>query len=112
MTKQHGIRQSRRISVLQEAEVLSGDRRYSGIIEDVSTTGLQVVVSTEKPDITFAPGNRFTVKFVSSDTTVQVQCEACWIRIDRNPSYGLTYRIALEMREQSESYTAYIKALR
>lgn len=111
MAKQRDIRHTERISVLQEAEIRSGEKKYAGIIEDFSTTGLNLVIATEVPDSTFIPGARFTVKFKSSDKYVQVQCEACWIRIDSNPSHGLTYRIALEIVERSEVYLAFLKTL-
>jgi hypothetical protein len=111
MAKQHEIRHSERISVLHEAEILSGEKSYTGIIEDISTTGMNIVVSTQGPDITFSPGVRFQVKLSASNKVVNVQCEARWIRIDNNPSHGLTYRVALKVVEQSEAYSALSKTL-
>ncbi|TNF56294.1 PilZ domain-containing protein [bacterium] len=109
MASKHGIRNAKRAPVLQETEVTAADKKYSGTIENVSETGLNIIVPSEECVTSFIPGSKVTVTFRPAEKEVNIQCEVSWVRIDKNPSHGIMYTLAMEVIQGAPEYREYIK---
>jgi hypothetical protein len=109
MTSKYGVRHSKRAPVLQESELTAADKKYSGTIENVSETGLNIIVPSEDCVPSFIPGSKVTVTFRSAGKEVNMQCEVSWVRIDKNPSHGIMYTLAMEVIQGHPEYKEYIK---
>jgi hypothetical protein len=109
MTSKYSIRHSKRVPVLQEAEVASAENRYSGTIENVSESGLSIIVPSEDCVPSFIPGSEVKVTFRPAGKEVIIQCEINWARIDKNPSHGIMYTLAMEISQMTPDYKKYLK---
>jgi hypothetical protein len=109
MTPKYDIRHSKRVPVLQEAEVKSDDNRFSGTIENISESGLNIIVPSDDCVTSFIPGSKVTVTFRPEGKEVTIQCEINWARIDKNPSHGIMYTLAMEISQMPPDYKKYVK---
>lgn len=109
MASKHGIRHSKRAPVLQESQITAADKKYSGTIENVSETGLNVIVPSDDCITSFIPGSKVTITFQPAGKEVNIQCEVTWVRIDKNPSLGIMYTLAMEVIQGPPEYREYIK---
>jgi hypothetical protein len=112
MQAKNGIRSKSRIPVLQNAEVLSEGRRYQGNIENISESGINILVPAEECITAFIPGTVLDVIFKPSGKEIIIQYEIKWVRIDKNPSHGITYVLAMEAARQTPELKEYLKTLR
>ncbi len=75
-------RRSKRIHVRMDAEIISGDANYSGIVENISEHGLCLETDSKDllgKDTRFNPGTEFRVKFkIQSGEQIRLHCKVTW----------------------------------
>lgn len=89
-------RHTNRITPGLKAEILSGDIRCEGVIENLSEDGMFVVTKFSGKVINFTPGTTVEVKFqFYSEETIELKCIVR--RAERILPHGLTSSLGLEI---------------
>jgi hypothetical protein len=110
--KKHGIRNAERIPVSIETELVSEGIKYPGYIKNISGNGINTVVYSTKSLASFIPGAMVEISFQPLKAMIKLQCEVSWVQINKNPSYGLIYNIALEIKDQPPEYKTFLTTSR
>jgi hypothetical protein len=106
----HGIRRTERLSVNIEAELISEGIKYPGFIKNISENGLNAVIYSSKHLTSFYPGALLELNFQPSADKINLHGEINWLQINKNPSYGLIYNLAVEIKKESPEYQALLSA--
>ena len=72
-------RSSERIKAGFETEIIYDDKHYSGILENLSAIGANVLTGPVNPEIEFLDGNHIELKFKAhTGKTVILKCMVIW----------------------------------
>ena len=101
-------RRSKRIIVSLEAEILSEDRSFAGIIENLSNEGLYVKIVPAKTPVDFTPGKplKFIIQLPTGET-LNLNCELKWLCNDT--SYDLSGRAGMKIINPPPEYIDLLK---
>ncbi len=109
---------SKRIPVEFAAELISGDKNYTGVIGNVSEYGVFVKTGLTKTAIDFLPTTILDLKFrIPSKETINLQCEIIWLyskKIHLRPSENgspLENNIGIEIKNVPPEYEKFIMNL-
>jgi hypothetical protein len=107
-----GKRPSKRKIVSLNAELISGSKSYTGIIENVGVKGVFIRIPSAESAIDFVPGATPQLKFQSpSGETLNLQCEIKWLHTYKTPSKDLINKIGMEIIDPPTIYTEFFKTL-
>ncbi len=89
-------RLSRRISVSFKTEIISGGTSYSGITDNLSEKGINIITSPAEPAIDVTPGTSLKLNFLTDNNEIlNLQCTVKWS--NKNSPFGLANRIGMEI---------------
>ena len=96
-----------RIYVGYKVEIQYRGERFEGVIENLSSKGVNIITGLLKPEVEFVPNESLEVKFEPVPGEILIfNCHVRWSK--RTQSHCLTCRIGLEIEnppwEQSESF--------
>jgi len=93
-------RYSERIKAGYKTEVIYGDNIYTGIVENISASGVNVLTDELAPGIDFIPDEAIELKFQShTGATVILKCTIMWTT--KIPPQNLRHRIGMEIDKPS-----------
>jgi hypothetical protein len=105
-------RHPKRVIVSLVAELISEDKSYVGIIENLSEKGIFMKISSTNTAIGFIPGNTPMVKFqISSGETLNLRCEIRWLHTYKTPTHDLINKIGMEIIDPPTRYKEFFKTL-
>ncbi|TNF55405.1 PilZ domain-containing protein [bacterium] len=105
-------RRHRRMNCKIKAEVTYGTKNFSGMIENLSRSGIFKVVFPEKSVIDFFPGKVVGVNFhIPSGQMLNLECEIKWIRIKKGSPLFLKYHMGVQVINPPQGYTGFIQGL-
>jgi len=91
-------RSFKRISVGYKTEIVYGENRYSGTIENLSASGVNVLTDPLDPHIDFLPDNAIDLIFETpSGEPVTLHCTIMWS--SKIPPGNVRHRIGMEIAE-------------
>ena len=106
-------RRSKRKKVNIDAEMISGDNAYQGVIDNFSGVGIHAETDSVDPmssSSRFTPGDIFEVKFnTSPGQTMQLRCRIVWSY--KSAPQGLITKIGMEIIDPSDEYLQFYNAL-
>jgi len=105
-------RLSKRVNVKLGAELVSGDRTYAGVIENLSEHGIFMRTVPWETPVNCLPGTTIVLKFQpSSGETLSLHCEVKWLHIDKTPSLGLTNSMGMAIIDPPRQYKEFLRPL-
>jgi hypothetical protein len=91
-------------------ELLVNGIRYAGNAENMSRTGLYVIINPSGSTIDIASGTELELKFqLSSGQLLNIPCQVKWTY--KTPPHGLTYSIGMEILKPSAKYMEFFNDL-
>lgn len=100
-------RQSRRHHIFINAEIISGGKSYTGVLGDISETGLYVSIRSADSGIKFTPKTIFYIEFKTpSEETLKLHCRLTWsyeISIVKSLRKS-AYNLGMEITETCPGY--------
>ena len=96
-------RQTKRIIINLPAELICGDRRYAGSIENLSPVGAYVVTAPAQSSLDFSPHSSLELRFrFPSGEKLNLHCIVKWSYA--TPPHGYTHSIGLEIIDPPLTY--------
>jgi len=93
----------KRIIISLPAELICGDRRYAGSIENLSPVGAYVVTAPAKSSLDFSPHSPVALRFqFPSGERLDLHCTIKWSYA--TPPHGYTHSIGLEIIDPPLTY--------
>ena len=90
------------------AELVCGDRRYAGSIENISPAGVYVVTAPTRSTRDFAPDSALELRFkFPSGEKLNLHCIVKWSY--STPPHGLTNSIGLQIIDPPLTYKEFLK---
>jgi hypothetical protein len=78
---------------------------YYGVVENMSERGILAIASSREESAPFLPEGIVKVDiYHSSHECKGLVCEIRWVHINKTPIHGLTYRMGLEVMEESSGF--------
>jgi hypothetical protein len=103
-------RLSGRVIVDLPAEIICGERRYAGSIENLSVEGAYVVTAPLKSPSGISPDAIIEMRIhLPSGEKLNLNCKIKWSYL--TPPHGYTNSIGLEILDPPPEYKEYLKAL-
>jgi hypothetical protein len=97
---------------LLKAELCSDGTSYPGVIEDISEHGLHMITASMKCITSFIPESTFDLNLQPpSGKETNLFCEVRWVHINKTPVHALTYRMGMEIINQSPEYEELLNTL-
>lgn len=104
-------RRSKRKNVHIELEIISVDKSYSGFIENISESGINVETPSIDPLSTatrFTPGNEFELKFKAPPgLEIRIDCRVIWSY--KTSPQGLSKKIGFTIINPSDKYLEFYR---
>lgn len=89
-------RYSERIKAGYKTEIIYGDHTYTGIVENISASGVNVLTDELVPGIDFLPDETIELKFRShTGVTISLKCILMWTT--KIPPQNTRHRIGMEI---------------
>jgi hypothetical protein len=114
MERRHGERKS----VSFQAEIISSNKSYMGIIGNVSENGVYMKTNPTNADINLLPTTPIEIKFhTSSDETLNLDCEIIWLYTKKIPQRNsendslLENNIGMEIKKYTPEYEKFVMNL-
>lgn len=96
-------RRSRRTILDIPAEIIDGDRRRAGTIENLSDRGLYVVTAPVKSEKELFPGTEVEIRFrLPSEEKIHLHCVIKWSYL--TPPHGYTFSMGLKITDPPAAY--------
>ena len=106
-------RRSKRTVNILNAELISRGKKYVGVIENFSKSGLLVIAASIKSVTTFIPETTLKLKFqYSKGGKINLHCEIRWVHINRVPLHGFRYSMGVEIKDPPSEFRAFLKTLK
>ncbi|RJR22335.1 MAG: PilZ domain-containing protein [Nitrospiraceae bacterium] len=91
-------RYSERIKAGYKTEILYGNKTYTGVVENISASGVNVLTDELDPGIDFLPDENIELKFESREgVPVVLKCSIMWT--SKIPPHNIRHRIGMEIDE-------------
>jgi hypothetical protein len=92
-------RYSERIKTGYKTEILYGNDTYTGVVENISASGVNVLTDELAPGFRFRPDDPIELKFQSrTEETVLLKCTIMWTTTI--PPQNVRHRIGMEIVDQ------------
>lgn len=99
-------RSNKRITAGYKTEILYAGSMYTGVIENISASGVNVLTDTLPPGIIFKPDEPVELKFETpSGEAVILKCTIMWS--SAIPPHNVRHRIGMEIKELPWEKTAF-----
>lgn len=86
---------------------------YSGIIENMSDHGMHVIAASKESVSSFVPEAVLELKCSApGEEPIMLYGEVRWVHINKTPILGLTYRMGMEILQQSPEYGQYLAVVK
>lgn len=93
-------RHQKRIAVGYRAEVVCGGKHYEGIIENLSATGLNVLINSPVPETDLRQNNTVELRFdLCPEQSASLSCRVVWST--KTLPHNLSTRLGLEIVDPS-----------
>ena len=110
-------RLSERIPAHFESDIISDRKRHTGVVDNLSESGIHMKIPLTKNSLKFTPGTTLELEFqlISGETLkptgekLKLQCEVIWS--DENLSDDLKNNIGFEIIEPSSTYEEFLKII-
>lgn len=103
---------SPRIPVYIQAELHAGGKSYSGIIGNLSHSGVFIEIDPGKSAAPFLPRKLVDLVFVgNSGKKIRIHCEIIWLYAKRISSRDISISAGLEINKPPTSYKNFFKSL-
>ena len=103
-------RRSKRAILDIAAEIIDGDRRRAGTIENLSDEGIYVVTAPTKSEKDLFPGTEVEIRFwLPSGENIQLHCVVQWSYL--TPPHGYTFSMGLRITDPPLTYQEALKTL-
>ncbi|HTZ18378.1 MAG TPA: PilZ domain-containing protein [Dissulfurispiraceae bacterium] len=104
-------RRSKRIAVNLNAERISGDKKHSIFIEDISESGIHIITAPSPTSRKYAPGVDIEVRFrISEGKRITLHCKTRWAYCRMLPEKNVD-SIGLEIIRPPAEYLEFIRTL-
>jgi len=104
-------RRSRRLILSLPAEIICGDRRYPGSIENISAEGIYLVTPATMSGEDLAPGTMPELRFrFLSGEEMHLHCRIKWSY--PTPPHGYTNSLGLEIMDPPLTYKEILNTLK
>lgn len=104
-------RRSNRAILNIPAEIIDGDRRRAGTIENLSDEGIYVVTAPTKSEKELFPGTAIEIRFrLPSEEKISLHCVIKWSYL--TPPHGYTFSMGLEITDPPALYRQAIMQLK
>jgi len=101
-----------RVPVYVEAEIISGQKSFAGMIGNLSLDGAFVETIPTKTITPFIPGKAVDLKFhVSSKITTNLSCRVIWLYTKKDASGGFVNSMGVKIVAAPEPYKKYFRSL-
>lgn len=101
-----------RVPVYIEAELISGQKSFAGMIGNLSVDGAFVETIPTTSITPFVPGKTVDLKFsVSSKISINLGCRVIWLYTRKNESGDFVNSMGLKITAAPESYKKYFRSL-
>jgi len=98
MEREVNKRKARRITAGYSTEIIYEDKRYAGVIENLSAHGANVLTDPLDPGVVFTPDSPIELKIETpSEEIVIIKCTIMWAT--RIPPHNIRHRIGMEISE-------------
>ncbi|RJQ42939.1 MAG: PilZ domain-containing protein [Nitrospiraceae bacterium] len=88
-------RRQKRLAVGYKAEIVCSGKHYEGVIENLSSTGVNILINPAEPETGFMTGKTIELKFEPCPgETVSLMCKVMWHR--KTAPHNLSARLGLE----------------
>ncbi|MBC8412387.1 MAG: PilZ domain-containing protein [Nitrospira sp.] len=105
-------RLTERVSDNLEAEIISSDMSYAGIILNFSEHGLYMVTATTYNVVDITPSTALQLRCkLPSGEKLEMDCEVKWFQA-KSSDHGNTFSMGMEILNPPEKYTEYLKQLK
>ncbi len=102
-------RRSKRIVDSLEAEIVSGDTSYTGIIMNFSAEGLYMVTATANTIVDITPSSILKLKCtLPNGRKIDMDCEVKWFQTKTSP-HGVSFSMGMEILNPPEEYKKFVK---
>lgn len=100
-------RSDKRVIVAFNAELVSNNLNYAGIIENLSDKGVFMRTFPVKTPLNFPPGSKINLKFrLPSGEKLSLNCIVRWFF--KTPPHGLTNSIGMEIKNPPARYKEFL----
>ena len=104
-------KRSKRAILEIPAEIITGDKRLAGTIENLSNNGMYIVTAPAKSEKDFFPGTEIEIRFrLPSGEKLALHCKIKWSYL--TPPHGYTFSIGLKIKDPPLSYHEALQSLR
>jgi hypothetical protein len=101
-----------RVPVYIDAELISGQRSFAGMIGNLSLDGAFVETIPTKTLTPFFPGKSIDLKFLlSSKNTINLSCKIIWLYSKKDESAGFINSMGLKIVAPPGPYMKYLQSL-
>jgi hypothetical protein len=95
-----------------DAELISGEVNYSGIIMNFSEDGLNMVTATANNEVDIMPSTVLELNCkLPSGEKVSLSCEVKWFQTKNSP-HGISFSVGMEILNPPLPYKEFIETLR
>jgi len=104
-------RRGGRIKINLRAERISGDNRHGVFIENISESGMNIIIADEKALKEYSPGKDVDLRFrLSSGEALNLRCKVRWFCPEVPPDIR-TESIGLEIIDPPPRYIEFVRTL-
>ncbi len=105
-------RRSKRKPVSLDAEIVFKGTNYPVYIENISQYGLHLIAAAGKKAVSIIPEMILKLEFqpLAGEKT-GLHYEVRWVHINKTPIHGLTYRMGMDISDQSSGHKALLNIL-
>ena len=105
-------RHARRITESLDAEIISGNSSYSGIIMNFSEDGLYMITATANTVVDITTSAILQLKCtLPSGKRVTIKCEVKWFQTKSSP-HGVSFSMGMQIIDPPAEYREFITSLR
>ncbi|MBI4849089.1 MAG: PilZ domain-containing protein [Nitrospirae bacterium] len=105
-------RRAKRLTDNLDAEILAGNTTYSGIIMNLSESGLYMVTATSSKVVDISTDSTIELNCkLPSGETLKMKCEVKWFQTKTSP-HGASFSMGMEILDPPANYKKFLKSLR
>lgn len=105
-------RRSNRVTDNLEAEIITDDICYNGIVLNFSEEGLYMVSATSYSVADINPSSHLKLKCkLPAGNSLKMDCEVKWFQTKPSP-FGVTFCIGMQIIDPPSEYKDFVKTLR
>ena len=104
-------KRSKRVILNIPAEIIIGDNRRAGTIENLSNNGMYIVTAPPKSGNDFLPGTEIEIRFrLPSGKKLALHCKIKWSYL--TPPHSYTFSLGLKIKDAPLTYQEALNSLR